>query len=320
MVALPPPLLILGVAMVVSLAEHGQGASSSTSRGRSGGHNYLCTLPCTDKKVNVFQWNVKDKALATGGEYTGCVDRDTELAWYNVTPSVGACRGAGRLSAQRWSWRQSNSSSGRIVSDSSNFGLAPCHDITTATNISSAASCMSPPQAWLQPIDAGETNATAWQQIPQGGAAGKGILLKNVANGQCLAACPGRQYPPVPPAPQMATCAKDSPSEESAWCDASASFEDRAAALVANLTLVEKAVLWTVTGMATPIARINLKGYTWDHTCKRARPNIHLRAQMFVRTKLPSLHTHTYIHTLWNHPLIFPSLLFISSFHPLFIF
>ena len=139
---------------------------------------------------------------------------------------------------------------GGVQSDASSFGLAAC-------SADADAQCMEPPQVWLQPLDSGETKSTEWQQLPhpsrlnlpdKGEGEGGAMAIKNVGNGHCLAACSGRQYPPQPPAPIMATCAEGSPSKNSAWCDETASFEARATALVANLSMVEKSVLWTVTG------------------------------------------------------------------------
>ena len=56
------------------------------------------------------------------------------------------------------------------------------------------------------------------------------------------------------------------------FCDPSLSFEDRAVALVANLTLDEKVTHWTVTGMHQGIGRLNIKGFNWDSTCIHGPP------------------------------------------------
>ena len=72
--------------------------------------------------------------------------------------------------------------------------------------------------------------------------------------------------PPAPPAgPTMHTCAPGSPVEHERFCDASLSFEERAAALVSNLTLAEKLDLWTVNEMKLNIPRLNIKGFEWQH-------------------------------------------------------
>ena len=78
--------------------------------------------------------------------------------------------------------------------------------------------------------------------------------------------------PAPPPGPTMHTCAPGSPVEHERFCDASLSFEERAAALVSNLTLAEKLDLWTVNEMKLNIPRLNIKGFEWDSTCIHGGP------------------------------------------------
>ena len=62
------------------------------------------------------------------------------------------------------------------------------------------------------------------------------------------------------------TCAAGSVAAEMQFCDSSLSFEQRASALVANLTLAEKITLFMVGGMLSGVPRLNIKKFGWDST------------------------------------------------------
>ena len=102
-----------------------------------------------------------------------------------------------------------------------------------------------------------------------------GGLFKNPA-GSCAVMgtepSPPPPSPPPPMGPAMPTCARGSPAEHERFCDVALTFEDRAAALVRNLTLPEKLELWTVNTMARSIPRLNVKGFRWDSTCIHGGP------------------------------------------------
>ena len=82
----------------------------------------------------------------------------------------------------------------------------------------------------------------------------------------CVAAKAGGP-PPSPSGSNLPTCAVGSSVASMQFCNESLSFEERSAALVANLSLGEKALVWTVRGMRTGISRLNIKGFNWDSTC-----------------------------------------------------
>jgi hypothetical protein len=90
--------------------------------------------------------------------------------------------------------------------------------------------------------------------------------------GSCVVPTASGPPPPPPPGPTMPTCAPGSPVESERFCDASLSFEERAAALVGHFTLPEKLDLWTVNTMARSIPRLNVKGFKWDSTCIHGGP------------------------------------------------
>lgn len=96
-----------------------------------------------------------------------------------------------------------------------------------------------------------------------------GGTLRNQGSGLCLDSTSPPTPPPtmpIPPMPTMRTCAPGSPAVEMPFCDTTKSMAERAAALVANLTLQEKLDTFMLTGQLKGIPRLNVKKFRWDAT------------------------------------------------------
>ena len=219
--------------------------------------NYACLRSCTPNTT--WRHDAQTHGLiSTDPAFPGCLDTNTEQPWYNVISNIDRCRGGGKVLAQRWYPVPAN---GSIMSDfgtssparPGSFGLATCL----------GASCAKPPQVWLQRFPSANCSAHGNCRFDNTSSG----QLKNPSTGQCLAVCNGHPGAPRPQTSTVPTCDPASPAAKERFCDEELSFEERAAALVAKLSLQEKAMLWTVNGMGAAVPHVNLKGYTWDHTC-----------------------------------------------------
>ena len=91
--------------------------------------------------------------------------------------------------------------------------------------------------------------------------------LQNTGSHLCLdSKAPPPPPPPPPPIPSMRTCAPGSPAASLKFCDQSLSMEERAAALVANLTMEEKLNTFMLVGQLHGVPRLNVKSFRWDAT------------------------------------------------------
>jgi len=103
-----------------------------------------------------------------------------------------------------------------------------------------------------------------WEMVKGAGGA---TALQNKHSGLCLDSTPAPvPPPPPPPMPSMRTCAVGSPAAALPFCDVSKSMEERAAALVANLTMAEKLSTFMLVGQLRGIPRLNIKKFRWDAT------------------------------------------------------
>jgi hypothetical protein len=91
--------------------------------------------------------------------------------------------------------------------------------------------------------------------------------LQNKGSGLCLDSKAAAPPPaPPPPLPSMRTCTPGSPAASLKFCDQSLSMEERAAALVANLTMAEKLHTFMLVGQLQGVPRLNVKSFRWDAT------------------------------------------------------
>lgn len=84
----------------------------------------------------------------------------------------------------------------------------------------------------------------------------------------------------------------DGDMSTAAWCDTTQPFKTRAAALVANLTIQEKAGLFIAT--AQPVPRIGWPGYNWWSEA------LHGVAREYIATSFPQI---CGLATSWNKTL-----------------
>jgi hypothetical protein len=91
-----------------------------------------------------------------------------------------------------------------------------------------------------------------------------GSGLRNKGSGLCLDS--RGPPPPPPPLPPVRTCAPDSIAASMPFCDQTKPMAERAAALVANLTMQEKLSTFMLTGQLDGIPRLNVKKFRWDAT------------------------------------------------------
>jgi beta-glucosidase len=103
-----------------------------------------------------------------------------------------------------------------------------------------------------------------WHLVPVDGGFSR---LQNKKSKLCMDAAPPPPKPPPPPPLQtMRTCAPGSVAAGMKFCDVTLSMAERAAALVANLTLQEKLNTFMLVGQLQGVPRLNVKRFRWDAT------------------------------------------------------